>query len=202
MPGSWPSTQSSLILAIKDPQNADAWHEFVERYRSPIVQFCCSQFGVQEALAEDVTQHILLRLITSIRQFRIEPSGSFRGWLKTVTKHAVIDVLASERRRLDVAAGGLKFDDAIRDFPSATAKLADTVADQLRRDLLEQAEQIVRPRIRNATNWEAYWLRKQGDDARTIARKLGMSVGAVHKARSRIVEMVREEIHRLLNATR
>lgn len=199
MTESWPSTQSSLILAIKNPQNADAWHEFVERYRSPIIQFCRSQFGIQEALAEDVAQNVLVKLITSIQKFRIEPTGSFRGWLKTVTKHAVIDVLAIERRRLDVAKGGLNFDGAVCDFPAATQRLADTVADQLRRDLLEQAEQIVRPRIRNSKNWKAYSLRKQGEHARLIARDLGMSVAAVHKARSRIVEMIREEIHKLLS---
>ena len=44
-------------------------------------------------LAGIVTQIVLLKLATKLRDFAYDPSRSFRAWLKTVAQHAWLDFL-------------------------------------------------------------------------------------------------------------
>ena len=55
----WPTTQLSLLLHVKDPQSEQTWGDFVDRYRPPILSFLQDVFGLQNAEAEDVTQTVL-----------------------------------------------------------------------------------------------------------------------------------------------
>ena len=47
------STHASLILRVRDPNDACAWREF-ERVYGPLILAYCQRFGLQFADAEDV----------------------------------------------------------------------------------------------------------------------------------------------------
>ena len=74
-----------------------AWAEFVERYGRKIYQWCL-RWRLQTADAEDVTQVVLLKLATRMKEFSYDPGRSFRAWLKTVAYHAWKDFAESKRR--------------------------------------------------------------------------------------------------------
>src|SRR5579875_3239459 len=93
-------SQTSLTLLGRLRQESidqAAWSELVERY-GPRIFGWCRQGGLQEADAEDVTQMVLVRLVERMRTFHYDPSKSFRGWLRTLTKHAWSDFVEARQR--------------------------------------------------------------------------------------------------------
>src|SRR5437868_850127 len=95
-----PSSDTSLTLMMrvqKAPADSKAWEEFVQHYR-PMIQDWCRKWGLQDSDAEDVTQEVLLKFLTVIKQFRYDPDQSFRSWLKTVTHRALTDFARARQR--------------------------------------------------------------------------------------------------------
>src|SRR5262245_42517858 len=91
-------TSPSLLGRLRQlPANEAAWGEFVDRY-GPRIHAWCRHWHLQEADAQDVTQVVPVRLAQKMRTFDYDPSRSFRGWLKTLTRHAWEDLRQSHQR--------------------------------------------------------------------------------------------------------
>jgi RNA polymerase sigma factor (sigma-70 family) len=193
-----PSEHTNVALlgrVRQDPVDEGAWGAFVAYY-GPKIQGWCRQRGLQAADAEDVTQDVLLRLSRSLRKFVYDPSRSFRGWLRLVTQHALSDFFAHRKQRPDAGSSddlGL----AALDNVQAHDDLLEFLNGEFTRVLVEQACERVRARVEPQT-WEAFRLtaceNRPGDE---VAADLGMNVAAVHKARSRVLAFIREEVKRL-----
>src|SRR5438876_1128377 len=89
-------TGTTLHLLLNSPTNAEAWRNFVGRY-GPKVLAWCRRWGLQEADAENVTQEVLTLLARKLATFDAA-RGRFRGWLRTVTQHAVGDYCRQQQR--------------------------------------------------------------------------------------------------------
>ncbi len=59
--GQWPSTHRSLLVRIRQPENSEAWAEFVNRYE-PLLHNYCRRRGLQDACRQDVVHDILLQV--------------------------------------------------------------------------------------------------------------------------------------------
>ncbi len=82
------TTSLTLLGRLRqDPKDQTARSEFVARY-APRILHWCRGWGLQESDARDVTQEVLLKLNRLIATFVYDPSGSFRGWLKTLASPA------------------------------------------------------------------------------------------------------------------
>src|SRR5690606_23691615 len=74
----------TLLLHIRNPQNAVAWRTFVEIY-TPLIYSFCLRRGLQEADCRDVLQNVLTSVHRQIRAFEYDPKrGLFRNWLITI----------------------------------------------------------------------------------------------------------------------
>jgi len=192
-----PSTSVTLLarLGCACP-GQQVWNEFVERYGRKIYGWC-RHWGLQEADAEDVTQEVLLKLAEKMRTFCYDPSGSFRGWLKTLTHHAWQDFVASRRR-----AGGGGGMEILETLHMATARedLLQRLEKEFDRELLDTAMQRVRVRVRPHT-WEAFrLLALEGLSGAQVAGQLGMKVATAFVAKSKVQKMLQEEMRRLERA--
>ncbi len=99
--GADPGSRTSLTLLgrLRDaPDDAAAWEAFVRRY-GPKIDEWCRYWRLQEADAEDVTQNVLLCLAQKLRSFQYDAGRSFRGWLRTLTQHALSDFLEARGHR-------------------------------------------------------------------------------------------------------
>ncbi len=97
-PSSGSQTSPTLLGRLRqEPIDQAAWSELVERYGRRIFSWC-RQGGLQEADAEDVTQMVLVRLAERMRTFSYDPAKSFRGWLRTLTRHAWSDFVPARQR--------------------------------------------------------------------------------------------------------
>ena len=93
-----PTSATLLDRVGLSPKDQVAWARFVGLYGTRIRGWC-RRWGLQEADSEDVTQDVLLRLAQKLGSFNYDPSRSFRGWLRTMTQHALADFLADRRRQ-------------------------------------------------------------------------------------------------------
>ncbi len=185
-------------LAQSGETDQTAWAEFVDHYGRKVYQWC-ARWGLQSADAEDVTQTVLLKLATKMKDFAYDPSKSFRAWLKTVAYHAWRDFVDS-RARAAVGDGGSA---ALELLHTAEARedLERRLEEQFDQELLERAMQVVREQVA-PHNWEAFRLTAvDGVPAAEAARQLGMQVARVYAARSHIQQRLQEECRRLEEGT-
>src|SRR5262249_18429948 len=154
----------------------------------------CRHWGLQEVDAQDVTQNVLLELTRQMSTFDYEPTGSFRGWLKTVAYRAWCDFL-SARQRAQATAGDTALDRLAS--PAAGEDLVKQLDEECERELLDQAMVRVRLRVQPHT-WQAFVLTAlENESGAAVAARLGMQVGAVYVARSKVQKMLQEEVQRL-----
>jgi RNA polymerase sigma factor (sigma-70 family) len=192
------STSSSLIACLRHrPADKQAWEEFVRRY-GPRIHSWCRGWGLQDADAQDVTQDVLVDVARQMRNFHYDPTRSFRAWLKTLAHGAWCDFLRRPQQRWR-GSGDSKVQRML-DAVEAGDELARKFEEEYDRQLLEEAMAQVQQRVEPGT-WEAFRLLAfEGLTGRDAAARLGMTVGAVFMAKSRVQKQLKEEIKRLESA--
>jgi len=152
------ATSHTLLVRLKDPNDQEAWNDFVERY-APRIFSWCRQYSLQDSDAADVTQEVLAKLVETMRHFSYDPGqGRFRGWLKTVTANAVRD-LARTGKRPGRGSGDSRVQGqlaALQD-EAAVSSLASAIEAGYDEELLREAEIRVALRVKPKT-WQAYRL--------------------------------------------
>jgi RNA polymerase sigma-70 factor (ECF subfamily) len=188
-------TRPSLLRRLRQaPPDQAAWAEFVDRYGRQIHAWC-RRWGLQEADAEDVTQTVLLQLASRLPGFCYDPARRFRAWLKTLTHHAWSDFLAAWRPAVKGSGdSGLR---QLLDIVQARDDLTRRMQEAFDQELLELATARVRARVEERT-WEAFRLTAQeGLSGAEAAARLGMQVGTVYKAKSKVHAMLQETVRQL-----
>jgi RNA polymerase sigma factor (sigma-70 family) len=190
--GAESQTSTTLLGRLHEsPTDASAWNEFVDRFGRMIYRWC-RRWRLQQADAEDVTQSVMLTLAGEMKGFAYDPSGSFRGWLKTITYRSWCQFARNRGRPGTAAGGGPNLDllytaEAGADFLSMIEREAD-------RELLEKSMALVRLRVQPHT-WEAFrLLALEGVSGDRAAERLGMKIGTVFVARSKVQRMLQQEI--------
>lgn len=188
-------TSTSLLARLRNaPTDQAAWRQFVRRYGGQVHGWC-RHWGLQEADAEDVTQTVLLKLADKMRTFKYDPARSFRGWLRTLAHHAWSDFLDARKR----PGGGSGDTEVLRLLETVEARddLAKHLEEEFDRELFEEAAARVRLRVQPHT-WEAFrLLAVEGLSGAAAAEKLGMKMATVFVARSKVQQMIQEELRKL-----
>jgi RNA polymerase sigma-70 factor (ECF subfamily) len=196
MEGSVSSQTSPTLLGRlrHQPTDQQAWDSFVARY-GPTIFAWCRQQKLPEADAEEVTQNVLILLAEKMRSFAYDPTRSFRGWLRTLTRHAWSDYLTA-RQRVGRGSGDSEVLDILARVP-AREDLVSQLEGHFDLEVLEEAGARVQLRVDKAS-WDVYQLTTvQGLSVQEAAQKLGKSVGAVYKARQRVHKLLQDEVRKL-----
>ena len=190
-----PDTRNTLLTRLRDRSDAAAWDEFVEIYR-PLVYRLARAKGLQDADAQEVAQDVLAAVSRSIDRFDTDPAkGRFRDWLFRIARNLTINYLSRPGKR-PVGSGDTgvaRFLDQQCDPSSEESQLHEL---EYRREVFHWAARQVRSQVQ-ANTWSAFWQRSvEGLPATEVAQSLGISVGAVHIARSRVIGRLREIVKR------
>jgi RNA polymerase sigma-70 factor (ECF subfamily) len=185
-----PETRASLLVRIRDPRDGDAWQTFLALYE-PLIRAFARQRGLQDADAADLTQTVLAAVSEAIRRLDYDPRrGTFRGWLLGVTRNQMLKLLARERRQ---PHGG----DELLDEQIAPPEDTALWEQEYKRQRFRWASERVRGDV-EAASWQAFWRTAvEGVSAADVAKELGLSVGAVYTAKSRVLDRLRKMIQRL-----
>lgn len=187
-----PITRPSLLVRIRDAGDQEAWRQFVEIY-APLVYGFARKRGLQDADAADLTQDVLRSVAAAAGRLEYDPRrGSFRSWLYTIARNKLHDFRTSPKRRWQ-GSGDSDAQDRLEEQPAPQEDVADWDREYEQRVFAWAAEQV-RGGFTEGT-WQAFW--QTAVDGRTpkeTARALGMSVGAVYIARSRVLARLKEQI--------
>ncbi len=191
-----PATRASLLVRLRDADNGPAWQEFVQLY-APVIYRFARKRGLQDADAADVMQDVLRSVSSAMPRLEYDPvRGTFRGWLFTITRNKVFNFLESRSRRLQ-GSGDSGVREKLEQHPDGDGDASGEWEADYQRALMARAMEQVKPEFHAAT-WEAF--RQTAVEGRTpaqVAARVGLSVGAVYVAKSRVIARLREEIERL-----
>ena len=189
-----PRTSETLLARVRAPGDPAAWAVFAGLY-GPLVYRAARRGGLQDADAEDVRQDVLRAVAGAIDRFEHTPgTGALRRWLFTLVRNRLIDFSKSARHR-DRGAGGTDAAGRLAEVPGAVSE-ADWDR-EFERGLFDAAAERVKPDVRPAT-WAAFWATAvAGRPGPEVAAELGMTVGAVHVARSRVLARLRAVVREL-----
>jgi RNA polymerase sigma factor (sigma-70 family) len=180
------TTGTTLLVLLRDPRSPRAWEAFVDRYAPRILRWCLAS-GAQPADAEDVCQEILYKLARQIRIPYDPARGSFRAWLKVLTRNTWADIRDRRRPRGELP----------RELVDPSPSLEEVLDQEFLREVYEEARRRVRARVHPAT-WRAFeLLALEGWSGARVADELQLGISAVYEARSRVKAMLAEEVRRL-----
>jgi RNA polymerase sigma-70 factor (ECF subfamily) len=185
-----PTTRPSLLARIRDLRDEEAWRQFVALY-TPLVYRFARKRGLQDADAADLAQDVLRAVAGAAPDLEYDPRrGSFRGWLYGVARHKLCDFLAAQQRHCP-GSGDTAAQLLLAEQPAAEVALWDH---EYERRLFEWAAEQIRGGFKDQT-WQAFWQTAvEGREPRETAAALGMSLGAVYIAKSRVLARLRKQV--------
>lgn len=192
-----PATRASLILRLRDPADAVAWREFADLYEPLIYQLACRK-GLQDADARDLCQEVLLAVARAVHRWDPEPArGTFRGWLSRIARNLLVNFLT--RQHEPRGTGATSVQELLEAQPSADPSATALFEAEYRRRVFRWAADEIRGEFTLPT-WQAFWLTAVGGrPPKEAASELGLTVGAVYIARSRVLARLRQRIEELGN---
>lgn len=188
----WPETSESLILRIRDPQDALAWSQFMAIYQ-PVVYRLSRRRGLQHVDAEDLCQQILLSVARAVESWEPRHGGPrFRNWLGRVARNAFLN--ARFRTKPDRATGSSSVEDLLLDIPDGN-DMTTALLDESRMEAFRWAARQVQMEF-SASTWTMFHETTIGGRSiEDVARMLGCSSGAVYVARCRVMQRIKEKVN-------
>lgn len=184
------------MLRLLNAGDEAAWAEFLAIYE-PILLRLLRKHGLQDSDARDVCQQVLAAVACDLEQWKPDgAAASFRRWLFQIARNRVIKFL-TRQRPWAVATGGTDAHELMAEHPDSQESLTAEFEVEYRQQLLLCAAAQIRSEFREST-WLAFW--KTCIDGRSVADvadELGMTVGNVYVARSRIMARLRTRVAEL-----
>ncbi len=183
------STSRSLLDLVRS-RDETSWRKMTELY-GPLIYHWCRNAGLGPEDSADVLQDVFRSVMLHIETFeKSATTGSFRGWLWTVTRNKIRDlskIRAGKARAIggsDAHARLLELPDQEPNDDSASTVIATG-------GLTQRSFEIVRGEVKETT-WLAFW-RSTVDEVApaAVADELGISIESVWQAKSRVLRRVR-----------
>lgn len=182
----------SLVLRLREASDQAAWAEFLEIYEPLVLRLLRSR-GLQEADAREVAQEVFLAVARAVERWEPNPDrGSFRGWLARITRNLMINYLARQHRH-PRADGRVEMHELLSRQPAndASSRWFDH---ERQKAVFGWAADQVREEFR-ASTWEAFWQTAvAARPAAEVAREIGLSLGALYVAKSRVMARLRAKV--------
>ena len=188
----WPETNESLILRIRDPQDALAWSQFMSIYQ-PVVYRLTRRRGLQHADAEDLCQQVFLSVARAVESWEARPGGPrFRNWLGRITRNAILNALT--RIKPDRATGTSSVQEVLLETPDG-GDMTTALLDESRMEAYRWAAQQVQAEFSAATWTMFHETTIGGRSIEDVANALAKTSGAVYIARCRVMQRIKDKVN-------
>jgi len=194
------ATSPSLLGRVLANEPA-AWNQLVALY-APLVWHWCRSCKLQQQDQADIFQEVFQAVASHLDQFHKSVQGTFRGWLRTITRNKICD-LFRRRQREPAGAGGSDAQRWLNQVADPELFDEDSQAEQAaEQGLIHRALDLIRPEFTERT-WQAFWRTAVDEQpAVEVAQELGMSAGAVRVAKCRVLQRLREALGDPVDDTR
>jgi RNA polymerase sigma-70 factor (ECF subfamily) len=179
------TTSASLLERLQGAADPVSWERFVNLY-TRLLFYWGRRLGLQESDAADLVQDVFATLVQQIPKFRYNRDKSFRNWLRTI----LVNKWREHQRRvvLSQAPAGAVSDLAVPDESQAFDEV------EYRQHIVRRALELMQAEFSPKT-WKACWEHVVvGRSAGDVAAELGISVGSVYVAKSRVLGLLRQEL--------
>jgi RNA polymerase sigma factor (sigma-70 family) len=185
-------TRYSLLSRLQDWQDNKSWQEFFEIYWR-LVYSVALRSGLTDMEAQEVVQETFICVAKNIHEFkRDRAKGSFKGWLRNITRWRIADQLR-KRTRVPANEPAALADEA----PPLSSGADDDDAEwqlEWKESLLQSAIERVKGRVKaeHFQIFDLYALR--GWPAGKVAQVLSVSVATVYLVKHRVTGLIKREV--------
>lgn len=185
------TTSVGLLNRLRHANPHDtAWQRLNEMYQPVIRSWLRRVPGLGDEV-DDLTQEVMAVIVRALPSFERRRDGSFRAWLRQITLNRIRSHQKTLTRRPLV--GSETVAQAVLQLADPNSDLARRWDEDHDRHVLQTLLALVKPDFEQAT-WEAFSRYAIKDEPPAqVAAELGMSVGAVIKAKHRVLKRLREE---------
>ncbi len=202
--------QTSLSLILKaTKQDSAAWERLVSIY-SPLVYFWCQESRLSRADLQDVFQEVFHALARNLHKFRPIENGTFRGWLRILTRNKLNDHFRQAGLE-PKPVGGTEALNFLKEIPAQSSrKSSSNLSSSMSSDGPQNEKAPTEQAIIHSTlcqalsnvranfseqSWKAFWMVVvDGRETADVAKDLGMQPGTVRVAKSRVLKRLRLEL--------
>lgn len=190
------STSRTLLERVRR-QEPEAWRRFATLY-GPVVYRWIGSSRLSHEDALDLTQEVFLSASQHLHAFQRETTGqSLRGWLWTITRNKVRDHLRRAQHH-PTAAGGSVMHDRLVELPETDDSESNSPR-SIAIELSHRAMKLIQTDF-EPTTWQAFWATTvERRSTADVASELGVSIAAVYKAKSRVLQRLRNELAGLVD---
>ncbi|MFO0957889.1 MAG: sigma factor [Isosphaeraceae bacterium] len=190
------NTSPSLLNRLRDRRDQEAWSLFVDLY-GPLIYAYGRRMGLQDADAADLTQAVFGGVVRGIGAYEYDPSRArFRTWLFRLVHDRYCRMFA-HRWRGPREQNGLKAEALLRDCPAPGGCDEAAWQQEYDRGRFRWAAAKVRGLVAES-HWQAFWRTTvERQEAAKVADDLGLSLGALYTAKSRVLDRIRSVIREL-----
>lgn len=184
-------TTSTILERLRDYENRNAWDQFAERFRQPIVRFA-RQMGLSSTDAEDAAQETLIAFAEAYRRGQYHRDrGRLSQWLFGIAYRQSLNARRKHARnaaRIVRDSSGAARLGEVADEQAATSHWETVWEESLLDDCLRQVRREVEP-----VTYRAFELSvRDGQPAADVATALEVPVKTVYNAKHRVLKRIRE----------
>lgn len=193
-------TRATLLERLKDWRDAASWQEFFDTYWK-LIYGVARKSGLTETEAEDVVQETMIAVAKYIPALKYDRKlGSFKHWLMNMTRWRIADQV---HRRTPLARPAASEESAtgtdwLEKLPDpASLNLDQWWEDAWERNLFDAAVANVKRRM-EPEKYQVFDFYVNKDwPPEKVAEAFHLSVNQVYLAKSRITDLIKEEVARL-----
>jgi RNA polymerase sigma-70 factor (ECF subfamily) len=201
-------TRASLLARLKNADDHSGWTRFYQLYHDLIFNVA-RRAGLSEVEAGEVVQDTLISVARKMPEFTYDPAkDSFKGWLLTVTRWRIKDLLAKRAREARLRSQFPHERTEQEPLTTTIDRVPDPSGPDLARiweeewesHLLQNALARVKRRV-HPQHYQIYHLLVVlGQSAREVAQALGVSLPQVYLAKHRVGNLLKKEVRNLKQA--
>ncbi|WP_165223288.1 RNA polymerase sigma factor [Aquisphaera insulae] len=183
-------TRKSLLIRAREGDQG-AWDDLHTLYRPLIVGWLHRQ-SIAARDVDDLVQEIFVAVYHGLPTFNHSGrEGAFRAWIRTIAMNHSCNFWRSPARRVGTP-GGPDADEALRQLEDPESELWQFWEKEHDRHLLQCLLEMMEIEFEPATMQAFRRVALEGATGLEAAKELGLSVGAVYTARSRVLRRLRE----------
>jgi RNA polymerase sigma-70 factor (ECF subfamily) len=197
-------TRASLLERLRDWRDRESWEDFFDTYWK-LIYGTARKSNLSDYEAQEVVQETLISVSRRFPQFRYDARGSFRVWLRRLTRWRVVDQVRKRKPHwvsANAPVDGEESVDLIANLPDPASLVPNDIWEKdWQKTLVEAGLARIRSRVKPRTYQLFDFYVNKDWPAEKVAERFGVSTAVVHLAKCRILDMLKQEVARLEKET-
>ncbi|NQZ57277.1 MAG: RNA polymerase sigma factor [Lentisphaeraceae bacterium] len=186
------NTRQTLIQRAHDPQDHNAWDDFVSYYQT-FIRMVLQKSKISINESDDLVQDILLKVWKGLPNYEYrQGKAKFRSWLSKIIRNTTINFLVRVKSK---DADNVELDERTL-LPVSEAEIEKVINNEWVTHLTQMAMEKVKE-VFSGQAISVFELSMKGKSAREIGAELSITEESVFVLRSRIKKRLRREISKL-----